>query len=54
MANIRGSNVTTTGTEGEEPDLSDWNQLPELGPPPILVELILGGQSQIVALEQVD
>ena len=49
MAEIRNSMGSETAIE---PDWSEYGQLPDLGPPPITVEVILGGQSQIVTLEQ--
>lgn len=50
MAELQSS-YSRTDTE-VEPDWAEWGVLPELGPPPITVEVILGGQSQIVILEQ--
>jgi len=37
---------------GEPVDMYYVNELPDPGPPPILIELILGGQSQVVAIER--
>ncbi|MCX6647638.1 MAG: Flp pilus assembly protein CpaB [bacterium] len=50
LAEIRGT--TTVSDTQPESDWTGYGELPELGPPPVTVELILGGQSQIVTLEQ--
>jgi pilus assembly protein CpaB len=50
LAEIRGT--TTVSDTQTEPDWTGYGELPELGPPPITIELILGGQSTIVTLEQ--
>jgi pilus assembly protein CpaB len=50
LAQMRGA--STTSDMQNMPDLTGIEELPELGPKPITVEVILGGQSQIVTLEQ--